>query len=1127
MWSKASKSKLLACAAVIVCAFPARAGNVYINPNFPITGGPTEGRSTLSPPVIAAVDACSTHIYVQSYIPKATVRVILNGSIVIGTATPRFGFNAVALTRALHAGDKLTAIQLVNGLSSLPSSPPIIVGAMPATLAAPTVGNDIYACGQIVGVHGLLPGVTVSVADVTAGGAIIGGGFTPNDWGNDWVPAYASSLVGGDQITATQASCSAPASPASGPKTVLADPSPMLPPQLDPPIVGNDALTMHGLYTGASVQAFDATSPIGSGLATGSDNWMPVSTIASTASISAQQALCTTSSSSTPQTPVSAIAPPVLLGPICPDQSIVKVRNTTIDATLVLLNNGVVVGNGGAAPGDALLSIAPPSSFAVGDTVQVVEYIGTLISPNSNVVTVNCAPQNVVTQHNDNARHGAQLAETILNPTNVSGPNFGLLYDRHVLGTLLAQPLYVHGVKIQNHAKNIIVVATAEDIVYAFDADDTSADTTAYVTVRGAMVAESAKWLWRTSLGTPDLSTICPETVPPIVGITSTPVIDVSASTMYVVARDQPDSQQAGYDYLHALDITTGVDLRKKQVGGIGTDQITDPINNFVFNHECERQRPGLLLQQGTVYLGYGTYQCDHNCPNDPFRGWIIGYRATDFAPAGVFTNSKGMMEGGMGVWASGNGLAGTDDGSIFYQTGNDQAPTLAALGDSFVKLLGDGTSLTQMSQYQPPFASEYAMGDTDLGAGGPMLLPNAMLVGGGKDGRFFVLSQSNLTPGQPDFQAFYNSFHYGPGPYPFNSATTTTYTNACPTTGTGTGPTGEVADRDKHCYIDVADYKNGESYGPNIHGGPVFWQYSANDGYIYKMAEKDYLKAFHYDIASGTVNPRPAHVATARPGHDGMPGGFSSMSAHGRYNGIVWTVVQQADSMWGAPSRAIFYAHDAKNLNELWNNGPDAAALAKFTAPTIADGLVVLPSFNLFQVYGLSGPRRPRRSIRDLPLDAAIDQKWVNMGGAQGLLGHPTGDRQRDGSAGLRQDFDTVAAGGGYGRISVPPSVKIEAPMCHPRGEREADVPIQASILASNRTGVHYIIGEIRSRFLQAGGTKRFGYPLTDEVPTPDGLGLMTRFERGTIFWYVGHPAEVGPPKPPRLQVTPTQDQS
>ena len=204
--------KLIACAAIVVCALPAPARDVYINPNYPIKGGRTEGRSTLSPPVIAAVDECTTHVYVESYIPKATVRIYLNGGPVIGTATPKFGFSAIKLTHALHTGDKLRAKQFVNGLQSLASNPPVIVGALPNPLPPPAVDSHLYACGNIVAVDDLLPGVTVAVEDVSAGNATIGNGFTPNDWGSNWDPTCTTALTVNHQITATQASCSAPPS---------------------------------------------------------------------------------------------------------------------------------------------------------------------------------------------------------------------------------------------------------------------------------------------------------------------------------------------------------------------------------------------------------------------------------------------------------------------------------------------------------------------------------------------------------------------------------------------------------------------------------------------------------------------------------------------------------------------------------------------------------------------------------------------------------------------------------------------------------------------------------------------------------------------------------------------------
>lgn len=1109
------------------------AQDVYYNPRYPIG---TDKDPNLSAPHVHQTNECATHVYVDSFFPKATIKVFRNGSLIGGPYVSKFGFAAIDVSPPLKVGDKVTATQTVNGVTSKPSAA-MVVGAMPTTLPPPTVGPAIYACGTVVPVTGLTSGVTVEVRDDTAA-MNIGKGYTPNDWGDNWAPVGTSALTGGNQIVARQLACTGVKSDYSPKQQVNPDPTPINPPTLDKPIVGNDAITLHKLLTGAAVTAANNNTGIGSGSATGETNWMSVTPNIPAnppPSITAAQALCSPSGPSAPVGAVKQLPPPLLVGPICPSQNSVTVRNTTINATLVLLQNGSVVGYGGAAPGDVTLDLAPPHAFATGDSIRVVEYIGTIIA-NSNTVKVQCFPQNVVTQHNNNARQGAQLNETTLTPTNVAGPNFGKLYDRAVLGTLLAQPLYVHGVKIKDQVRNVIYVATSEDIVYAFDADDTSADTTTNAsghdnTGNAEQLPESTKWLWRTQIGSPHVGNICGETVPPIVGITSTPVIDVSAGVMYVVARDQGNDTGLGHDYLHALDIETGKNLRTQQV------KATDPVHGFVFNDACQRQRPGLLLQNGVVYLGYGTYQCDAGCPNnEPYRGWILGFNATDFTPAGAFTNSQSYAEGGMGVWASGNGLVGSDDGSIFYQTGNDIDPNenLAALGDSFVKLQGNGSSLAIVSQYQPPAAASYKVGDTDLGAGGPMLLPNGKLIGGGKDGMLFVLSQSDLASKPIYFQAFFNTFHLPtpgtpnldssdaviPVPYP-NSPVT--YATPCTPVAP---PVGNVADKGVPCYIDVGYYKDGEAYGPNIHTGPVFWQNSAKHGFIYKMPEKDYLKAFDYDINAGTVNQTPAALAAVRPGQDGMPGGFSSISANGEKDGIVWTVVQQLDGMWGPPTPAILYAHDATTLKELWNNGGNPAAFAKFTAPTIADGRVILPSVGFFRVYGVTTPAKGQKKLLP-PLEASVQQRWLDSGGAQGLLGHPQGDVVRDADGGgVRQDFQTLLSGGGFGRVSVAPSVKIANAMCDsPPDEAQARLTVTGSVFASARTGVHYVIGEIRDKFLQSGGTKQFGYPVTDEIATPDGLGLMTKFERGTIYWYRGHNAEIGDPKPPPVEATPAKD--
>jgi hypothetical protein len=1097
------RAALLASAA-IVAAWPAallaqdrRSPN--INERFPV-------KDHLSPPVVGAVDGCSRHVYVSGFVPHATVR-LYKGAALIGTQTPNFGFTTFTVP-ALTAGDVLSATQTVSAETSAHSTPATTVGAAPSTLTAPEVDHVIYACGRVVPVHGLVPGVTVDVRDVDAGTSI-GNGYTPNDWGSDWTPAVTSSLVAGHRVTATQASCPPVVSPASLAVPVLPEPSPMLAPTLDAPVIGNDAITAHGLYTGALLDARDHSTAIGSGLATGKDNWMHIgSLITASSSITVVQSLCHHSPPSTPVPPTDKLPAPIVLGPICPKDHFAKIRGTVINAVVVLMRNSSIVGYGGAGPGDITLAFAVPNVAATGDVITAIQYIGSVVSPTSNAINVNCFKQNVVTQHNDNARRGAQLAEAILTPANVSGANFGLLYDRAVRGTILAQPLYVHGVRVSSRGlrgvlKNLVYIATSEDVVYAFDADDQRPDS--------VVVGESARAVWRTVIGAPHVGDICGETDPPVVGVTSTPVIDVQAGRMYVVARDQNGTTAMGVDRIHALDIATGADLKSRTVAA------TTTVNGKTvrFNAACQRQRPGLLLQNGNVYLGYGTYTCDAYCPNnEPYRGWVIGFRSSDFAPVGAFTNSTDSAQGGMGVWASGNGLAGSDDGqSLFYETGNDIGGTgLAPNGDAFIKLASNATSLSFAARFQPANATDLRVGDTDLGSGGPMLLPGGKLVGGGKDGRFFVLPQSDLATGATAFQAFYNSFHWGPGAYPYNAPPV--YGTVCPVDA----PVGRVANKDQHCWIDTTLYAKGESYGPNIHGGPVYRQIDDTHGTVYKMSEKDYLKAFAYDQASGTLSTTPSAVATVRPGHDGMPGGFSSISASGRTNGIVWTVVQQLDGQWGPASPAILYAFDATNLHTLWSNaGDDEAAFAKFNSPTIADGRVFLPSVGHFQVYGLrTSGTRIHWPLSGISLAEAIKLRWLFSGGVAGTLGKPIDSRLRvvidePGSAGANvrvpsghADFAQDVIGGGYGNISIPASVEIVVPMCT-RPETQRKRRIESSIYASPRTGVRIVRGEIRRVFLAQGGVKRFGFPVTDEVPTPDGFGLMTTFERATLVWYPG----------------------
>jgi hypothetical protein len=153
----------------------------------------------------------------------------------------------------------------------------------------------------------------------------------------------------------------------------------------------------------------------------------------------------------------------------------------------------------------------------------------------------------VTTHHNDNGRTGQNLTEPVLNTSNVNVNTFGKLFSRAVDGQIYAQPLYIPDLSVAGQIRNVVYVATQNDSLYAFDADDPAASAP----------------LWHVNFGTPvpstDVAPGCAD-ITPQVGITSTPVIDTSSSTIYVVAKTKNTSDNSYHFNIHALDLVTGTE---------------------------------------------------------------------------------------------------------------------------------------------------------------------------------------------------------------------------------------------------------------------------------------------------------------------------------------------------------------------------------------------------------------------------------------------------------------------------------------------------------------------------------------------------------------------------------------
>jgi hypothetical protein len=751
----------------------------------------------------------------------------------------------------------------------------------------------------------------------------------------------------------------------------------------------------------------------------------------------------------------------------------------------------------------------------------------------------------VWTQHNNNSRTGAQLAETILKPSNVGPLTFGKLYERSVYGQIIAQPLYISNVAIPGKGlRNVVYVATRENIVYAFDVDDLDPDPSRNLWWTPVMADPSKSNL---GVGDSPFPDMCPETIGPI-GITSTPVIDRSTGTMYVVARHQVNDR--GEIWLHALDIATA-----KVKGSV---QINAGYGDYPFA-QVQLSRAGLLLVNGAVIIGFSALNCD----NKGWHGWVLAYRASDLQQVSSFATTSESGSGG-GVWASGKGLVADTLGNIYFETGNGSVGVNADgnitgsgtgickdksgrpvtdFGQSFVKLtlgppptytltcagyytvnnwnaLNFGQALTEIdgktgSVYSDSDQGEkWHHGDTDLGSSGPILLPDNHLVGGGKQGKLYVLnstlqSTQNQPVGPPGavaggsdgFQAFVNTWHDDDSQ------------PECMTPDSVLGT---------RCYMPHRElaairprYEEDEYSGPNIHSGVIYWNRR-----LYGMPEKDYLVAFDYDLTTGKVATSPSATSKVRA-PDGMPGAAISLSANGFADGIIWASIPKYDGQTqNVPGQ--FVAFDAITLEELWRDD-DNIGFAKFNPPTIADGKVFRPTFaDKLIVYGPKSGPTPASCY-------TIAEVYENFSRENGLLGSEIGGGNNRNYAGgaiywtpqtcghevhgliIRWKKDGVAdpmkgiyaewkaVGLATGFLGYP----ITDETVTPDGIGRYNHFQNGSIYWSPTTGAHEVHGSIRAEWARRGWEQSgLGYPVSDEIDEPDGSGRVSLFEHGAIHW-------------------------
>ncbi len=318
------------------------------------------------------------------------------------------------------------------------------------------------------------------------------------------------------------------------------------------------------------------------------------------------------------------------------------------------------------------------------------------------------AQTNVLTQHNDNNRDGLNASEATLTPPSVSGGQFGMLFKVVVDDQVYSQPLYVANLGIAGGTHNVLFVATTNNSVYAFDADN-------------------GKQYWHVNLGSAFTIANGGFTCKDVLGdsgIMSTPVIDPGTGTLYVVA--QTWTNNTATHQLHALKLATGAEASGSPV----------VVTANGFNSKYELQRAGLLLSNNTVYITFAGH-----CDQGSWAGYTLAYGTANLNQTGVFNASPN--DNGAAIWQSGNGPASDSAGNVYLITGNGTWDGQNNFSETFLKT--DGT--LKLQDWHTP--SDYASldrGDVDLTSSGPLLIPNTdLVIGGGKDGVLHLIKTTAM----------------------------------------------------------------------------------------------------------------------------------------------------------------------------------------------------------------------------------------------------------------------------------------------------------------------------------------------------------------------------------------------
>jgi uncharacterized protein (TIGR03437 family) len=315
-------------------------------------------------------------------------------------------------------------------------------------------------------------------------------------------------------------------------------------------------------------------------------------------------------------------------------------------------------------------------------------------------------------------------------------------------------------------------------------------------------------------------------------------------------------------------------------------------INPPDFDPLSHKHRSSLLLSKGVIYSSWSGH-----CDLGRYHGWVMAHDAITLKLLAVFNATPGGS--GASFWNGGAGPSADAQGNIYVVSANGDVNGVPSPGgfDEAVLKLAPAPKMSVVDSFTPFNKDTLNVNDYDLGSSGALVLPDEagsaahphLVFTSGKEGRMYLLDQRSLG-----------------GP---QSGTDSKALASLPVLAT-----------------------------------PTFGSSAYFNGMIYVAPEKSPMFAF--PIANAFLASSPAAQTS-----DAIAalGATPSVSANGDKDGIVWiTIFNDGGTLRAYEVNGLQRLYDSRDLLDAPHY-----TFTEFTAATIADGRVYVPTFFGIAVYG------------------------------------------------------------------------------------------------------------------------------------------------------------------------------